>query len=133
MKLCLTLAFLFVSGVVIGARPQVPGPRDTPDTQPQSKPSRAAELPELRLGYFANVTHATAIVGAEKGVFAKALEGRAKLETFTFNAGPSAIEALLSGALDATYIGPNPAINGFIKSKGAALRVITGPTSGGAF
>jgi NitT/TauT family transport system substrate-binding protein len=132
MKLVFALAFLFLSGVVIGARPLVPKPAALA-AQIESKPSRAAELPELRLGYFANVTHATAIVGAEKGLFAKALEGRAKLETFSFNAGPSAIEALLSGALDATYIGPNPAINGFIKSKGAALRVITGATSGGAF
>ena len=101
-----------------------------------SQPSAASisdAPPKLRLGYFANVTHATAIYGVEKGLFAKALEGRAQLETLTFNAGPSAIEALLSGALDATYIGPNPAINGFVKSRGEALRVVCGATSGGAF
>jgi NitT/TauT family transport system substrate-binding protein len=56
-----------------------------------------------------------------------------KLATATFNAGPAAIEALFSGALDATYIGPNPAINAFVKSKGQAVRVVAGATSGGAF
>ena len=85
----------------------------------------------VRLGYFPNITHATALVGVEKGLFAQAL-GPGRLETRTFNAGPAAIEALLSGALDATYIGPNPAINAFTRSKGKAVRIISGATSGGA-
>src|SRR6187402_1490720 len=67
----------------------------------------------VRLGYFPNITHAAALVGVEDGIFARNL-GATKLETFTFNAGPAAIEALLSGSLDASYIGPNPAINGFV-------------------
>jgi NitT/TauT family transport system substrate-binding protein len=88
----------------------------------------------LRLGYFPNVTHAAALVGVERGTFASELgEAQRTLATSTFNAGPAAIEALLSGALDASYIGPNPAINGHVKSKGDALRVIAGATSGGAF
>jgi len=92
----------------------------------------AASAPvTVRLGYFPNVTHATALVGVEKGLFAQAL-GPDRLETRTFNAGPAAIEALLSGALDATYIGPNPAINAFTRSKGEAIRIISGATSGGA-
>jgi NitT/TauT family transport system substrate-binding protein len=85
----------------------------------------------VRLGYFPNVTHATAIVGVEKGIFAKAL-GNDSLKTQTFNAGPAAVEALLSGAIDATYIGPNPAINAFAKSNGKAIRIVSGATSGGA-
>ncbi len=85
----------------------------------------------LRLGYFPNITHATAIVGVESGMFAAALGGN-KLETQTFNAGPAAVEALLSGALDASYIGPNPAINAFVKSNGQAIRIVSGATSGGA-
>ncbi|MBC8071896.1 MAG: ABC transporter substrate-binding protein, partial [Deltaproteobacteria bacterium] len=88
----------------------------------------------LRLGYFPNVTHAAALVGVERGTFERELAASQRtLSTATFNAGPAAIEALLSGALDASYIGPNPAINGHVKSKGAALRVIAGATSGGAF
>jgi NitT/TauT family transport system substrate-binding protein len=85
----------------------------------------------LRLGYFPNLTHATAIVGVENGHFAKAL-GTNKLKTQTFNAGPEATQALLSGALDATYIGPGPSTNAYAKSGGEAVRVISGATSGGA-
>jgi NitT/TauT family transport system substrate-binding protein len=85
----------------------------------------------LRLGYFPNITHAPALIGVKDGLFQKAL-GSTKLETKTFNAGPAAIEALFSGAVDATYIGPNPAINGWATSKGTALKIIAGSTSGGA-
>ena len=85
----------------------------------------------LRLGYFPNITHATALVGVEKGIFAEKLGSDVKLMTNTFNAGPAAIQALFSGAIDATYIGPNPTINAFSKSKGAAIRVISGAASGG--
>jgi NitT/TauT family transport system substrate-binding protein len=100
------------------------------DDSPAS--SAGPEAPTtLRLGRFPNITHATAIVGVEKGIFAMALEAD-KLEVKTFNAGPAAVEALLSGGLDATYIGPNPAINAFVKSDGKAVRIISGATSGGA-
>lgn len=85
----------------------------------------------LRLGYFPNITHAPALVGVKNGLFQQAL-GDTKLEAKTFNAGPAAIEALFSGAIDATYIGPNPAINGWATSKGTALKIIAGSTSGGA-
>lgn len=87
----------------------------------------------VHLGYFPNVTHAPAIAGVEGGFFAKALGPGVKLQTSAFSAGPAAIEALLSGAIDATYIGPNPAINGFVRSNGKALRIVAGSTSGGAF
>ena len=87
----------------------------------------------LHLGYFPNITHATAIVGVEGGIFQKALGPGVTLEVSSFNAGPAASEALLNGAIDATYIGPNPAINAFAKSGGAAIRIIAGATSGGAY
>ena len=86
---------------------------------------------ELRLGYFPNITHATAVYGDAEGTFAEAL-GDTELTTQQFNAGPSAVEALFAGALDATYIGPNPAINAFVKSQGDAVRIVAGATSGGA-
>jgi NitT/TauT family transport system substrate-binding protein len=86
----------------------------------------------LRLGYFPNLTHAPAILGLADGTFARALGSNVKLTTSTFNAGPAAVEALFSGAVDATYIGPNPAVNAFQKSSGQAIRVIAGATSGGA-
>ncbi|MDP8976575.1 MAG: ABC transporter substrate-binding protein [Actinomycetota bacterium] len=97
-----------------------------------STSSAGPEAPTtVRLGHFPNLTHATAIAGVEKVIFATAL-GADKLEVKTFNAGPAAVEALLSGGLDATYIGPNPAINAFVKSDGQAVRIISGATSGGA-
>ncbi|MBG0561747.1 ABC transporter substrate-binding protein [Actinoplanes aureus] len=91
-----------------------------------------AEAETLRLGYFPNITHAPALVGVNKKYFEEALGTGTKLDPKTFNAGPAAIEALFSGAIDATYIGPNPAINGWSQSKGTALKIIAGSTSGGA-
>jgi NitT/TauT family transport system substrate-binding protein len=85
----------------------------------------------LRLGYFPNVTHAAAVLGVADGTFQTAL-GDTKLETTTFNAGPAAIESLLSGAIDATFIGPNPAINSFVKSNGDSIRIVSGATNNGA-
>jgi NitT/TauT family transport system substrate-binding protein len=93
----------------------------------------AAAQGTLRLGYFPNITHATALVGVESGTFAKALGAGVTFEVSSFNAGPAASEALLNGAIDATFIGPNPAINAYAKSGGAAIRIIAGATSGGAF
>jgi NitT/TauT family transport system substrate-binding protein len=87
--------------------------------------------PELKLGYFGNVTHAAALVGVNEG-FIKNNLGSTKLSTQVFNAGPAAIEALNAGAIDATYIGPNPAINSFVKSKGESISIIAGAASGGA-
>jgi len=87
---------------------------------------------EVRLGYFANVTHAPALVGVEEGLFADALGEDIELKTEIFNAGPAAIEALSAGAIDATYIGPNPSINTFIQSGGQSAHIIAGATSGGA-
>src|SRR5688500_5506857 len=86
---------------------------------------------ELKLGYFGNITHAAALVGVKQGFIAKSL-GSTKLNTQVFNAGPAAVEALNAGAIDATYIGPNPAINSFVKSKGESISIIAGAASGGA-
>jgi NitT/TauT family transport system substrate-binding protein len=95
--------------------------------------SIAAPQGALKLGYFPNITHATAIVGVESGIFQKALGTGVTLTVSSFNAGPAASEALLNGAIDATFIGPNPAINAFAKSNGAAIRIVAGATSGGAY
>jgi NitT/TauT family transport system substrate-binding protein len=89
------------------------------------------KAPTLRLGYFANVTHASAVYGVASGGFQKAL-GDTALKTSVFNAGPAAIEAMRGNAIDATFIGPNPAINGFSQTDGKLLRIVAGTTSGGA-
>ena len=85
----------------------------------------------LRIGYFPNINHAQAVIGLGKGDFQKTL-GNVKIETQIFNAGPSAIEAVFANRIDVTYVGPNPAINGYIKSEGQDLRIIAGASSGGA-
>jgi NitT/TauT family transport system substrate-binding protein len=86
----------------------------------------------VKVGYFPNITHSQALVGLASGRFAAALAPDARVEWRAFNAGPSAIEALFAGALDIVYIGPNPAITGYVRSRGSALRVVAGATSGGA-
>ncbi|MEZ0093154.1 aliphatic sulfonate ABC transporter substrate-binding protein [Streptacidiphilus sp. EB129] len=85
----------------------------------------------VHIGYFANLTHATPLIGIQNGQFAKDL-GATTIKTQIFNAGPSEIEALNSGAVDIAWIGPSPAINAYAKSKGSALKIISGATTGGA-
>lgn len=98
-----------------------------------SKASAGTDKVTLRLGYYPNVTHATALVGVKDGIYARDLGANVTLKTATFNAGPDAVNALFSGAIDATYVGPNPAINAWQKSKGTAIRIVSGEASGGAF
>ena len=86
----------------------------------------------LRVGAFANITHSQAMVGKSMGWFEKQLGPSVRIEWSTFNAGPSEIEAVFAGAIDLGYIGPNPAVSGYVHSHGEALRVIAGATSGGA-
>lgn len=86
----------------------------------------------LRLGYLTNLTHAPALVGTSRGILQSALGRTVTLTTQSFNAGPAETEALLGGSLDAAYLGPNAAINAFVKSHGEALRIVSGATSGGA-
>lgn len=87
-------------------------------------------LDSVKIGYFGNLTHATALVGNQKGFFQKEL-GATEAKYQIFNAGPSEIEALNSGSIDIGWIGPSPSINGFTKSEGKSLRIIGGSASGG--
>jgi NitT/TauT family transport system substrate-binding protein len=86
----------------------------------------------MRVGYFPNITHSQALIGIARGDFQQALGPNVTLDVKTFNAGPSVIEAMFAGQLDLAYIGPNPAINGYVKSGGQALRIVAGATSAGA-
>ncbi len=86
----------------------------------------------IRVGYFANLTHAQALVGRAGGQFEKTLGPGVQIEWKAFNAGPSAIEALFADAVDLTYVGPNPTVTGYVRSQGEAVRVIAGAASGGA-
>ncbi|MGW7574540.1 aliphatic sulfonate ABC transporter substrate-binding protein [Streptomyces sp. NPDC054765] len=87
-------------------------------------------LDQVKIGFFGNTTHATPLVGLQKGLFQKELGGTA-VKSSVFNAGPAEIEALNSGAIDIGWIGPSPAINGYAKSHGKSLKIIAGSASGG--
>ncbi|MDQ3851829.1 MAG: ABC transporter substrate-binding protein [Thermoproteota archaeon] len=93
---------------------------------------QTGEQKSLRIGYFPNINHAQAVIGLGNGDFQRALGDNVQVTTQIFNAGPSAIEALFANQIDVTYIGPNPAINGYVQSNGEALRIISGSASGGA-
>jgi NitT/TauT family transport system substrate-binding protein len=97
-----------------------------------ASPTAAQQKPiVLRVGYFPNITHAQALVGRVGGQFEKALGPGVQIEWKAFNAGPSAIEALFANAIDLAYVGPNPTVTGYVRSQGAAVRVIAGAASGG--
>jgi NitT/TauT family transport system substrate-binding protein len=85
----------------------------------------------LHLGYFPDLTHAVALVGVGSGIFAHALGPHVQLQKALFNAGPAEIEALLAGSIDLAFVGPVPAMNGYIRSHGSALQVIAGACSAG--
>jgi NitT/TauT family transport system substrate-binding protein len=93
-------------------------------------PLTASAAGPVRVGYFPNMTHAQALVGKERKVFEQRLG--VPIDWKSFNAGPSAMEALLAGQLDLAYVGPNPAVNAFMRSRGKSLRIIAGAASGGA-
>ena len=91
----------------------------------------------LQIGHFPNITHAQALVAHNlsrqgKGWFEERLGDDVKIEWRLFNAGPTAMESLFAGAVDITYVGPNPAINAYAKTGGADIRVLAGAADGGA-
>lgn len=86
----------------------------------------------VRVGYFPNITHAQAVVGMADGTFARYLGPAIKIKATLFNAGPSIIEAVFSGDIDIAYVGPSPAINGYVRSGGKAFKVVSGVANGGA-
>lgn len=96
-----------------------------------------AEKLALRVGHFPNVTHAQAVIAhglsrEGKGWFEHRLGPEVEVQWFVYNAGPSAMEAIFTQGLDITYVGPNPAINAHLKSRGEEIRIVAGACSGGA-
>src|SRR6185503_2265871 len=91
----------------------------------------------IRVGHFPNITHAQGVIGhaltdQKKGWFEQRLGPDVEVQWFVYNAGPSAMEALLARSIDLTYVGPNPAVNAHLKTKGADIRIVAGACSGGA-
>ncbi len=85
---------------------------------------------KIRIGHFPNITHAQPLIGRSLGTFEKSMG--VSIDWKTFNAGPAEMEALIAGQLDIAFVGPNPAVNAFLRSKGKSLKIITGSASGGA-
>lgn len=99
--------------------------------------SACADTTTLRVGHFSNITHVQGLIGhalsrAGKGWFEQRLGPDVKIEWFVYNAGPSAMEAIFADSIDLTYVGPNPAINAYVKSQGQEVRIVAGAASGGA-
>ncbi len=97
----------------------------------------AAEKVTLRVGYFPNATHAQGVIGAQttrekRGWFEQRLGPDVTVQWFAFSAGPSAMEAIFAGSIDLTYVGPNPALNAYIRAQGDEIRVLAGAAEGGA-
>ena len=86
----------------------------------------------VRLGYLANITHAPALIAVKNGYFSKALGSAGTLKTSVYTSGTQETTAILSGQLDAAYVGPNPAINAWQKSGGTAIKIVSGAATGGA-
>ncbi|RNJ78600.1 MAG: ABC transporter substrate-binding protein [Nitrosopumilus sp. B06] len=86
------------------------------------------EQAQLRMAYFANVGHAIPIVGVERGFF----EDVGVIETRIFDSGPQVIESMFAGSIDVAYVGPGPAINGFLNSANKNVQILAGAASGGA-
>jgi NitT/TauT family transport system substrate-binding protein len=130
------IAAAIVIAVILSSLTVIP-PVDSPDSNVAGTNSGSIMVPPsehkvLRIGYFPNINHAQAVIGLGRGDFQKALGDNVEVKTQLFNAGPSAIEALFANQIDIAYVGPNPAINGYIKSNGESVRIIAGAASGGA-
>jgi NitT/TauT family transport system substrate-binding protein len=100
-------------------------------------PAFAQQSTTVRVGHFPNITHVQALVarGFERqgrSWFGERLGLGVKIEWYAYNAGPSAMEAIFANSLDLTYVGPNPALNAYARSRGAEVRVVAGAVNGGS-
>ena len=63
----------------------------------------------IRVGHFPNITHVQGLVAQHlsrtgHGWFEERLGKDVKIEWYVYNAGPSAMEAILSNSIDLTYV-----------------------------
>ena len=100
-------------------------------------PTLAQQSTTVRVGHFPNITHVQALVARAferqgRNWLGERLGPGVKIEWYAYNAGPSAMEAIFANSLDLTYVGPNPALNAYARSRGAEVRVIGGAVNGGS-
>jgi NitT/TauT family transport system substrate-binding protein len=127
MKVFVSLILVFAALAGCGKSSDMPGPSGSGST---TNATAGATLKVVRIGYFANLTHAQAVLGVSSGDFAKAVVP-ASLSTSKFNAGPELMQALFAGQIDIAYVGPGPVISAYATSHGEALRVIAGGAANG--
>jgi NitT/TauT family transport system substrate-binding protein len=120
MRPCIALVLVAAMALILGC--------DRRDAA--ARAATSASPAPLRLGYFANLTHAQAVLGVSSGDLARAV-APAELSSSVFNAGPGAMEALLAGQIDVAYVGPGPVLNAHEKSRGRGVRVIAGAARNG--
>ena len=138
VKLGISLAIIFA--VIVSSNSSINWSvfsGQTPNITPVSERAGSSRSDTLNLGYFPNVNHAPAIIGIGTGNFSDAInnddeQGNFTIKSRVFNSGPSVVEALYSGQVDAAYVGPNSVIDGFMLSGTDELRIISGVSSGGA-
>jgi len=99
--------------------------------------ARGADKLVLRVGHFPNITHVQALVANAlsrqgKGWFESRLGPDVAIQWYSYNAGPGAIEGILAGTIDMTYVGPSPAINVYARSGGREIRIVSGAANGGS-
>jgi len=87
---------------------------------------------KIRVAFFPSIGHIIPIVGLEEKIFEKELGEEKQIETKLFDSGPQVIESIFSGSIDIAYVGPGPIINGFLKSDGKDIKILSGAASGGA-
>ena len=100
-------------------------------------PSVVSAGDTIRVGHFPNVTHVQGLVAHHlsrtgRGWFEQRLGPDVKIEWYIYNAGPSAMEAILADSIDLTYVGPSPALNAYTKSNGEEIRIVAAAAAGGA-
>src|SRR6516164_8667560 len=121
------------TAAMIGAALLLAGCSSSPTSDSTTNANAAGASPvTVRLGFLSNITHAPALVALKEGFFTKALGPAGTLKATAFSAGTEETTAILSGQLDAAYVGPNPAINAWQKSNGTAIKVVSGAATGGA-
>ena len=86
----------------------------------------------LRIAYFPNIGHAIPIVGMEMEFFSEKINPNVEIQSRIFDSGPQVIESLFANSVDIAYVGPGPAINGFLNSENNNVRILSGAASGGA-
>lgn len=99
--------------------------------------SAATASETVRIGHFPNITHVQGLVAQHlsrtgRGWFEERLGKDVKIEWYIYNAGPSAMEAILADSIDLTYVGPSPTLNAYAKSQGEEIRIIAGAAVGGS-